>query len=291
MQNSISVIIPVLNEAETLNRVLSSLSEQSYPNECIEIILIDNGSTDDTLLIAKNYDVKVLSELELKSPYAARNKGLEIATGAIVAFTDANKIPDKDWVREGVNALLSESADLVGGNILFDLGDSPTIAEVYDAMIFNNNRKLVLEEGGSATGNLFARRAVFEKLGNFPNKYRSGMDMWWSQQAVREGYKLVFSEKSIVWCKPRKLKSLLKKSFRIGTMFKFVNRQNGKSTGHILQHTVQTFAPPKLTFLKERNSSIGRSDSLFYLFIIAWLSKIYMGIGRIRSLLFRFNEK
>lgn len=286
MNHTVSVIIPVLNNASLLQKVLQALHAQTYPLKLIEIIVIDNGSTDHTKEVAAAFGVTLLHETEIKSPYAARNNGLRIAKGAIIAMTDANKIPDPCWIAAGVEALIVNDADLVGGEILFDLDNTTSSAEIYDAITFNNNRIFVTEQNGAATGNLFFWKAITEKIGLFPGKIRTGMDIWWTQRAVENGFNLIFSEKSIVKCQPRKLRAVLKKSWRVGTMHPTLYRQNGKSILYILEYTFRTFAPPKIKPLRLKFLSLNlkTKTSLFDIWCIAWISKIIIGAGRVYGL-------
>lgn len=285
MNHKVSVIIPVLNAADLLKRVLKSLSEQTYPGILTEIIVIDNGSSDLSLEVAKSFRVKVYTHQEKKSPYAARNLGFEHATGSIIALTDANKIPDKRWLEEGVKSLEKNNADLAGGQISFELREDATSAQLFDSITFNNNRMFVVEQQRSAAGNLFFRKGLLEKVGNFPDMFRSGMDIWWTAKAVDLGFKIVFAEKSIVYCQPRKLKSILKKSRRVGVLHPVIFQQQGKSLFYILGQIFRTFAPPKIHELKQRVNATGRPASLGNIWSIAWLSKIMMGLGRIQGLM------
>ena len=290
LKPTVSVIIPVLNASETIRELLDILHQQTYDADKTEIFIVDNGSDDYTITKARQYPVTVLQELSVKSPYAARNFGLKQAKGEIIAMTDANKIPEKTWIEEGVKALNSEKADLAGGDIQFRLSDHPTAAEVYDAITFNDNRRFVAEENGAATGNLFFRKEVLREMGFFPEKARSGMDIWWTQNAVRNGHKLVYAEKAVVWCKPRNLKQVLKKSYRVGISHPFNQKQAGKSTIYILMMILRTFMPPKVRPLKEKMNQIKPAVPVSSVWRVVWLSKIYMGFGRISGL-FRMNSE
>ncbi len=285
MKPTVSVIIPVLNASETIGELLDALQNQTYGSNNSEILIVDNGSEDDTVKTAQKYPVTVIRETTVKSPYAARNAGLKQARGEIIAMTDANKIPEKIWLEKGIKTLKDENADLAGGNIQFRLPNKPRAAEVYDAITFNDNRRFVFEEKGAATGNLFFKKNIVDKVGFFPGEARSGMDIWWTQNAVRNGHKLVYAEKAVVWCKPRNLKQVLKKSFRVGTSHPFNQKQAGKSLPSILMMILRTFFPPKVRLLKEKISNVHPPASLFLVWAVAWLSKIWMGFGRVTGLL------
>lgn len=93
----VSVIIPALNEEKYLPRCLESLSRQSREDQ-FEIIVVDGGSTDRTVEVAKEYSDKVIVE---PSPVGvARNLGAEHAQGKILAFIDADTVACERWVEE-----------------------------------------------------------------------------------------------------------------------------------------------------------------------------------------------
>lgn len=284
MDPLVSVIIPVLNASSTLDELMEALNRQTYPRESMEIVFIDNGSTDNTVQKIRDYGFTLLTEHSVKGPYAARNRGFEKANGNLFALTDANKIPGINWIENGVKALESEHADLAGGNIQFDLESNASTAEMYDSVVFNNNKKLVENEGGSAAGNLFFKREVLEDMGSFPEIFRSGMDIWWTQRAVNNGFKLVYAHESVVYCKPRKLKAVLKKSYRVGVTHPFNLYQSGKSVSYILGMIIRTFAPPKGHQVKQQIENAGLKVSVQKFWAVAWLSKICLGFGRMNGL-------
>ena len=92
----ISVIVPTYNDAEGLRTTARSLLDQDFPAERTEILLVDNGSTDDTFRVAEELAaleparVRALSEREKRGSYAARNRGIAEARGEILCFIDAD---------------------------------------------------------------------------------------------------------------------------------------------------------------------------------------------------------
>src|SRR5699024_3087196 len=116
----------------------------------------------------RKYPVKLFISDDDRNPYLARNKALEMAEGEIIAFTDANKIPEKDWIERGVDALIGQKADLAAGDIQFRLNENSGSAEIYDAITFNNNRLLTGRERAAVTGNLFVKKELFAVLDDFP---------------------------------------------------------------------------------------------------------------------------
>lgn len=282
--DTVTVIVPILNAQKYIDEFLLALLSQNYPKDLIEMIVIDNGSLDKSVEIAKSYPIKIIFENTIESPYAARNRGLEIATGKYIALIDANKIPHKDWLKEGITAIKEQRADLLGGAIQFSIPDSPTASNLYDSITFNNNYRLVTTEYGSAAGNLFFHRSLIDKIGMFPQNFRSGMDIWWTQKAVRSGCKLSYSEKAIVYCKPRNFKEIISKSFRVGKIHPFNQRQNGVSLLTVVGNTIKTFTPPGISRYKEYKALTENHIFSIKIWFVAWLSKIFMGMGRIAGL-------
>ena len=96
---TISVIVPVLNAASTLVRCVASLIHQDYPADRVEWIVVDNGSDDGSIEIARAVnEVRCLQERR-PGAYAARNAGAAIATGDILAFTDPDCVVEAGWLR------------------------------------------------------------------------------------------------------------------------------------------------------------------------------------------------
>src|SRR5881628_2239659 len=96
----ISVVVPFYNEQRYIGDCIEALLAQDYPGEQYEIILVDNNSSDRSCEIVKSHQrIKLLSE-KRQGDFAARNRGLEEAKGGIIAFTDSNCAPAKDWLQK-----------------------------------------------------------------------------------------------------------------------------------------------------------------------------------------------
>ncbi len=114
---AISVIIPVYNEPCGLKDTLDSLINQDFSKKNYEVIISDNGSSDDTLDITEMYDKRYLElihmvvENNIKSSYAARNKGINASKGSIIAFIDADMSVDKDWLTKIANSFEKNRVD------------------------------------------------------------------------------------------------------------------------------------------------------------------------------------
>lgn len=98
----VSVIIPSLNSEKTLKRCLTTIFQQSYPKEKYEVILIDGGSIDRTLKIAREFPLTIIHEPR-KGRGNAYNRGVEEAKGNIIAFLDSDAYAVSSWLETMVN--------------------------------------------------------------------------------------------------------------------------------------------------------------------------------------------
>jgi glycosyltransferase involved in cell wall biosynthesis len=110
--NKISVIIPVKNEEKKIMQCLEAISKQTV--KPFEIIVVDGNSRDRTVEIAKNFPIKLFYE-KYPTRASACQIGIENATGDYIAFTDADCIPQKDWLENLVKEFNSNLAGVGGG--------------------------------------------------------------------------------------------------------------------------------------------------------------------------------
>lgn len=114
---SISIIIPTLNCGSFLNLCIDSVINQKYPKELIEILIIDGGSTDNTLEIAKNYTDKIFYN-PLRTGEAGKAIGVKNAKNELIALIDSDNIlPDKNWLVEMVRPF-QEDNHIIGSEPL-----------------------------------------------------------------------------------------------------------------------------------------------------------------------------
>ena len=94
-----SVVVPVYNGESVLEDCIGSLLRLNYPRDKVQLIFVDNRSTDRTAEILSRYQSQLSAFYESeRGPAAARNRGLSNATGEVVAFTDADCVVDRDWL-------------------------------------------------------------------------------------------------------------------------------------------------------------------------------------------------
>lgn len=282
----VSIIVPAYNCERGIGLLLDSLMALDYPRERLQILVVDNGSTDRTREVAQSYPVTLLEEGEIRSSYAARNRALREAKYDLLAFTDADCVVDPSWIREGVRAL--ESADLAAGKVRFRFSDRPSAAELFDAVSHMQNDDLIRRYSGAATANLFVKAALFKSLGPFRSDIRSGGDMMWTRMAAEAGFSLVYAPGAIVDHPARGLKELLAKGVRLGTGTYRMKTEDGKGRGSMVIDSVRVFFPPRpgaIRRLIERNGPPEYLRRLPGIWFAAYLYRASRGLGQLWGLL------
>ncbi|HEX7880714.1 MAG TPA: glycosyltransferase [Candidatus Eisenbacteria bacterium] len=195
----VSVVVPVLNGGKHLGELLRSLAALDWPADRLEILVVDNGSTDDTAEQARAAGVTLLSEPE-RGASRARNRGIREARGEIVAFTDADCLVTRRWIR-GVTAPFQDPVvGGVGGRI--ETYRPTTLAERYAARIGHLDVERHLSHPTfpfAPTANAAFRRDVFEKIGGFDPDFPWGEPVDFGKRVVRDaGFRLAFAPTAVV---------------------------------------------------------------------------------------------
>lgn len=194
----VSVIIPVYNDNQSLKICLQALAQQTYPKESYEIIVVDNNSQEHVSDVTCAFEQVRLVHESQPGSYIARNQGLSVATGDIIAFTDADCIPTPQWLEQGVATLTSEpNVGLVAGHIDLVPEDAknPNPFELYEMLEMGFPQDKFIENGQfGVTANLFTFSHVIQTVGGFDSSLKSGGDKQWGQRVFRAGYKQLYSK-------------------------------------------------------------------------------------------------
>jgi O-antigen/teichoic acid export membrane protein/GT2 family glycosyltransferase len=188
---SVAVVVPVRDEEALVGRCVGACLAQSVlPHE---VIVVDNGSTDDTAAVARAAGATVLTEAQ-RGSYRARNKGWRSTDAEIIAFTDGDCIPDPQWLAELIAPFRDPSVGAVGGAIV----QAELVSASQRWMV---ERKFLDQAQNAAhgflpffaTANVAYRRSMLEMLDGFEEAYLSGgdCDMSWRVQALG-GRRLVY---------------------------------------------------------------------------------------------------
>jgi glycosyltransferase involved in cell wall biosynthesis len=111
----ISIVVCTKNGSKKIKNCLDALIKQTYPPSKYEIILVDDGSTDNTLEIVSKYPIKIIKNEKNIGLAGSRNIGAKEAKGEIIAFTDDDCIPNNDWLEKLEERYSDESISGVGG--------------------------------------------------------------------------------------------------------------------------------------------------------------------------------
>lgn len=195
----VSVIVPVWNNAGQLLRCITALQAQDYPKHLHEIVVVDNGSTDDTAARARKTGVRVLEQRKPGS-YAARNMAIGETSSDFLAFTDSDCVPDSRWLSTAMARAERESRlGVVAGRIvLFDDEETESSgwARSYEALVAFPQHQA--SQGTCATANWLSPRSAIVEAGGFDETVKSGGDHHMGIRLRDAGLKLVYEPNMIV---------------------------------------------------------------------------------------------
>jgi len=212
----ISVVICAYNAEGTIEECLEGVHAVEYPD--FETIIVDDGSTDATAQLAAQFDVRVIGT-ENGGLSAARNVGLGVATGEIVAYLDSDAFPDPHWLTHLALAFQRYDYAGVGGPNITPPEDD-WIAQCVSASPGGPIHVLVSDrEAEHIPGcNMAFRRAALEEVGGFDAQYRAAgddVDACW--KILDRGWTLGYSAGAVVWHHPRgSVRGYLKQQYYYG---------------------------------------------------------------------------
>lgn len=171
----VSVVVCSYNGAATLRRCLESLMEVDYPD--YEVVLVDDGSTDDTPEIAADFPQILYRRQENRGLSVARNVGAELANGEIVAYTDSDCEADPHWLRYLVQAMEDQQVEAIGGPNITPIGSSWT---AYCVAASPGNPSHVMLDDHHAEHvpgcNMAFKRSTLLGIGGFDPQFRQAGD-------------------------------------------------------------------------------------------------------------------
>ncbi len=195
MSGRVSIVVPVFEQWSMVPGLVGSLLRQSVQPD--EVIIVDNGSARRMIPADLPAHYRVL-ECGVAGSYAARNHGVRNASGDILVFTDADCVPEDGWLAALLVAIGGSDGRIVAGHI--DVAASstePNAYEIYD-MLRGIPQEQYVARGYAATANLGLRRSLFERLGGFDARRKSGGDADLCRRAVAIGATLLFVPDAVV---------------------------------------------------------------------------------------------
>jgi glycosyltransferase involved in cell wall biosynthesis len=226
--NFYSLIIPSFNRAEEVDVLLASLSKLDFSADRFEVIIADDGSTDNTESIVDSYKKRIVFPLyyytqKNQGPGAARNLGMKNAKGDFFIFVDSDVSVPCYWLTNIDTALNKEKADAFGGPDTF-LDDFPALLKAinYSMTSFITTGGLRGKKGKKLAKyyprsfNMGLSRDLWKQIGGF-GSLRHGQDIEFSNRIIRSGAHVIFVDNAEVFHKRRtNLKRFYKQVFNWG---------------------------------------------------------------------------
>ncbi|MCL2642010.1 MAG: glycosyltransferase [Candidatus Bathyarchaeota archaeon] len=192
----VSIIVSSMNNEETIEECLQALLTQDYPQDHLEIILVDGGSKDKTAQIAKKYPIKIY-QTALNCP-AAYNYAQKIARYPILGFVDSDAKVEKNWLRKLVTRI--DETNVAGASGAIDTWntDNPWARSIgYE--LKTRYRRIGKYTKRIATMNLLLKKSVLEEIGGWAEDMPSQYDTEFGYRLTLKGYKIAYEPSSICY--------------------------------------------------------------------------------------------
>ncbi|HWC00681.1 MAG TPA: glycosyltransferase [Bryobacteraceae bacterium] len=192
----ISVIIPALNEERVIGRCLDCIASQTLPSDQIEVLVIDNGSRDKTVEIARSFARQLhLQVFELKNAKigALRNLGAQQAQGEYLAFLDADCLASPAWLSHALEIFSQYASSVIGAPY------GIPVESTWVARAWHGHQKGKLGEVSYIPGgDLLIRRTDFHLVGGFDESLQTNEDYEFCRRAMKSGLTIrAFAELSV----------------------------------------------------------------------------------------------
>jgi len=217
-QPLVSFVIPILNSERTLGKCLESIVRQNYPKK--EILVIDSGSTDASLDIAKKFGAKIYHVI---GPLGGvRNFGINNSSGELIALWDSDiYILEQEWLSQSINTLNKFPTASTLWIRTMPPPNAGIIAKAYDwlswAVMLSLARRGFGFWGGGVS--IFRRRMV-EEVGGITKGIDTGEDYDLARKLAMKGYKVVFYDNPVYHDSHNTLTELICKDLRRAMSFK-----------------------------------------------------------------------
>jgi len=202
--NFVSVIIPARNSQWTIRRCLDALLNSNY--KAYELIVINDGSIDDTEKILSGYNnIKVLKTAGA-GPSQARNIAIAQARGGFIAFTDADCIVERNWLEELLKGFIDDKVAGVGGIQKSPEDDTEFGKRVHEffsifgfASEYVKSGVKIRPTNHNPTCNSMYRKAILIEEGGFMERLWPGEDVELDYRIKKKGYRFIFNPAAVVY--------------------------------------------------------------------------------------------
>jgi mycofactocin system glycosyltransferase len=224
VSRTVSIVIPVKDRAGELARCLGSIASVNYPKELLQVIVVDDGSTDQSAAVARKWGALVVESGGTgRGPAAARNVGARSATGEILAFIDSDCTASQGWLSELIPAFCDARIAAVGGQV--DGMCTESSVDLYEAVMSSlslGNRERSGNSGDDTfylpSCNLLLRRSLFAAVGGFEDSMHVGEDVDLTWRLRNQGWTIAYLPAGRIYHEHRStIRSFMSRRFDYGT--------------------------------------------------------------------------
>ncbi len=213
----VSVVIPAYNAESTIGQAVEySLAQAKGPME-VEVVVVDDGSIDDTAMIAESAGATVIKQ-ENAGPAAARNRGWKSATGQVVCFTDSDCIPTAGWLENLLDGFTDREVGAVAGS--YDIANTSSwLAHWVHQEIIERHKRMPPFVRAFGSYNVAIPRYVLQATGGFDPEYRraSGEDNDLSYKIIKKDWRIAFRPQAkVAHYHPERVCKYLQEQYRHG---------------------------------------------------------------------------
>lgn len=229
----VSIIIPAKNAQATIKKCIDSIARQSYKN--YELIVVNDGSTDKTAQILRDYPRARVLTTPGTGPSKARNTGIAQAKGEFVAFTDADCVLDYHWIEELLKGFINERIAGVGG-----IQKSPTDETEFGKKVqeflkifgfisdYMQPGAKIKSANHNPSCNVMYRKSILVESGGFLTGLWPGEDVELDYRIKKNGYLLMFNPEAVVYhYRPSNFKEFNRMMFNYGQAQGWLVRKYG----------------------------------------------------------------
>jgi len=240
----VSVVIPTYNRNEQLNKCLESFSKQTLPKNSFEVIVVNDGILNKKLEINADLIDSVNLRVYYKEhsgPASARNYGVKLAKGELIAFTDDDCIAKDNWIESIADKYEKDKNCVIGGRTLNSIKNNiySETSQIINDIVYNHFNQDKDNASFVASNNFALSKELFHKLDGFDISYKtsSSEDRDFCNRLINMGYKIKFETDAIVYhANELNFKSFFLQHFNYGRgAYLFQTKQKQRRSGSLFK--------------------------------------------------------
>lgn len=218
MEHDIVIAVLTYNSEKSIDKCITSIIGQNYPENKYDVIVFDNGSSDSTLEILKDHKIKYYSYPGLNVAQL-RNKAVEHVDAPLVGFIDSDCVVDADWISTSLRLFVNAKIAVVGHKYML-----PSDASFFERNWYRAVDKEVRYNELIPAGNMVISKKILKEISGFNEDLQTGEDSDLLQRVRREGYITISDPRirNVHLGNPKNLRSFYRKElwYAIGTDWK-----------------------------------------------------------------------